>query len=456
MILGPSFYGNFHFFTIALTYLAYLNLGIILATERDVPFFIGKGDAGQLKKVQNVAFSSTLILAFAAVLIGLLLGFVFNKEAIGGITIILLIFFSQQIVNFYETISRGHRNFSLISKRIFLTSLFNILFTVGFGYFFGLVGSFFGLLTATAVMAYFYWLTYRGKIKIEFDKEEFFRLLKTGFPILMAGLFYTLLSSVDSIFVYVYFGSATTGLYSLAFLLFTVASLAPRVLGIIVYPRFLYQYSREKENDTLLYERIKKTLRVIIIAISLPIGLLFFLIGPIVQIFLPGYAGGLAPAKIILIASLFLSIAPIQGYFLIAKKQLKRYLFVNAFSLSVACLAIFLVIKFCPAIVNIALAASLGYFINGSLLYLIIDRQFVGNLAENIFNLLKLYLPFAYFFFSLFFCVWATNWITIEIWKSLAAIPLFLAMCSPLIIQLNKEFNIFNEFFQCLKSFFLR
>lgn len=445
-ILAPELYGNFHFFTTFLIYLSSIHLGLVLAAEREIPYLLGKKSIDELRKVQNVTFTTIISLTIVVILVGLAASFLVKpvKDAllVNSFRLILGILLFQEIIIFYETLTRGYRNFSLISRRVFLTSFFNVVFSIILSHFYGLLGALFGLLLASIIMASFYCITYFNKIKIEFEKEVFVFLLKIGLPLLLASLFYTLLTTIDSILVYLKFGAETLGFYTLAPLIFMVSNLVSRVMGIVLYPRFLFQYGEENENERFLYERINKSLRIIIIITSLIIGILFFTIDPFIKLFLPQYSLGIIPAKIILIFSLFLSTVSVQGFFLIAKKQVKAYSIINGLSLAFAVLTIIFTLKFSPNIKNVAFIAGLAYLINGVVMYIFISNQFIKQKTRILVNLVKLYLPFLYALFCIAFSLLITARMSNENLANGIAILIFVLLFSPFFIKIQKEFNL--------------
>lgn len=113
------------------------------------------------------------------------------------------------------------------------------------------------------------WVIRKAKIKpkIKIEKQWFKTLLKMSAPFALAGIFFKLSGSVDTIMLETLAGERYVGWYSVAFKLTFALTVLPGAFATSFYPAMSYYFSRDKTKLAHLFEKSMFYL----IAISLPI-----------------------------------------------------------------------------------------------------------------------------------------------------------------------------------------
>ena len=200
------------------------------------------------------------------------------------------------------------------------------------------------------------------KIAPSWDWRELRPLVKTGFPIMTVGLLYSLLTSVDRWVILNFLGVEALGHYTLAILCLGVLSLLPAVVAQQMYPRMAFRYGQTQDKRALLPLIVRQSLMAL--AVTLPtLALVYVSLPALVGLFLPAYAPGIAPARILLVGLAFIPLAGGVANFLNTVDKQVYYMMVQAGAVVVDLALDLFMVKIGWGLSGVALGVSITYFL---------------------------------------------------------------------------------------------
>jgi O-antigen/teichoic acid export membrane protein len=299
-LLSPVDIGWWNSLQPLIIYGAMLHFGVLNGMNRDVPYFVGKGEREKAKHIRQVSWGIALITAFIAA--GLAFGgaFIFDTPPIVHDLLLwiapLLIF--QQWYLFHSMVLASNIRFGMLSVQQYVLGFIYPIFCFGMAKAWGLNGFLIAQsLTNLLVCVLIAWLT-REDLRPHIDWHETKRLATVGFPIMTAGFLYDTLRTLDRWVILTFLGVEQVGFYTLAIIILQVVTLLPRVITVPFYPRMAQHFG---ENHS--YAKLRTlVVRSFLAAAGLiwPFGLIIFWgIGPFTRYFLPDYATGIMAAMIV-------------------------------------------------------------------------------------------------------------------------------------------------------------
>jgi O-antigen/teichoic acid export membrane protein len=150
---------------------------------------------------------------------------------------------------------------------------------------------------------------------LRIDLPEMRRLVLVGFPIMAAGILFSLLTTVDRWIILGFLGVEQLGYYTLSILCLSLISLFPQMIIAQMYPRLAKYYGETNSIARLRQPLIRQGIYALLITV--PVVLITFLALPAITTYLlPQYAAGVDPARLLLIGMLCLPISGAIGNFL--------------------------------------------------------------------------------------------------------------------------------------------
>ncbi|KJJ84405.1 polysaccharide biosynthesis protein [Candidatus Omnitrophus magneticus] len=443
--LSPEMMGVWAFFLMILSYALFAHFGVFTAIGVLIPYFRGKKDFKEIGALSNTAFVFTCVMSIAVALIVFFSSFFFEhaepRYMAFGIRMISLIIFATIFYNFFTELLRADKLFSIISKAILVNALSMAFFILGLTYFFGLYGIFYAALLATiATLAYVVFAA-RYKLKFEFDFEKLKVLLRAGFPILVTGITYTFLISVDKIVIMRLLGPKALGFYSIAILAFTYANTFPKLFGIVIFPSMQESFG-ETDSKEYILSFVKKPSFIMAWFLPVLLAAAFFLVPVLVYYVIPKYSAGVTSMKILLFGCFFISLAPLAQNFLISIKKQNILIPVTFISVITAVLLSYYLVKIGYGINGVSFGTSIGYAV-----YFVLCFYYAlihCDIKKEIYKFLgAVSLPVLYAGFVAVFCEWFLKDKTVLI-QAVAGGAIFLVMYMPAVFFINSRKNIFS------------
>lgn len=322
--LGPSSMGMWAFLQVVLSYAKHASLGITAATGRDVPYYLGKGEATKVEEVKNLVFTFTF---FTALLTGvgvLLFAWIKRREyptpLVVGLCVTGFLIVLQRLYNLFVVLLRAHKEFTFASVLNFLSSLFTIFFTLLLTWRFQLYGFLVGTVLGYVALLILILIKTKYRFSFYFSYKPFVSLLSLGLAVLISDVLRAFLMSIDRILITKYLGFEALGFYSVALMASNYLYALPNMLGIIFFPHFQEVYAKQdKAKDLECYLR-QPTL---CLAYLFPcfIGLVWILSSWLVPWMLPEYASGVPALRYLSLGSFFLALTHPFSLFIITVRK---------------------------------------------------------------------------------------------------------------------------------------
>jgi len=322
-LVAPATLGLFAGIGLVLGYAPLLQLGILNGLNRELPYFVGKGDRQRVRELAAAAQAWALIVGGAActALLGVA-GWYFAHgdlwKAAGWFTNAILavfLFYSAYLQTTYRT-SQDFARLALAgvvqsSAGLALIALVAML-------------NFYGLCLRALLMAtvgaliLFWWRPVR--VGPRWGTEPLKHLLRIGAPIFVVGEVYALWAVINRTLVLKLAGTEAMGLYSMAVLAGAAITILPTAVSQIVYPKMAEQYGRMENAADLL--RIALRPMLLTAAVLVPVvAAAWLLAGPAVRLMIPAYVDAVPAIQWTLPVAIIASFATATNVFNVVRRQ---------------------------------------------------------------------------------------------------------------------------------------
>jgi O-antigen/teichoic acid export membrane protein len=358
----PYEFGVYTTAALALTYMGYLQLGILNSFNRDYPRILGSGDQAAAERLRRNVFTCLTVIYAAAAVLG----------AAGALLLVRLRVMSS-LFNFFENSVRSEGRVIYAS----LTGLTRSVLLAAVGFVAVPAWGYWGLYAALLVSAAGPFLFFAGQIRtlrFLFEKSLLWVLLKTGAPLLVNALIWTVMLSVDKFIILATMSMAELGVYSTAMLGFSTLVLVPASISQVFYIALSRKYGETDSREVLLCDADRFTYRVSLFTGAVCF-LAYFLLPLIIGAYIPAYAGGIRSAQILIAGVSLYSTTMIYSNVLTILK-LNKKLLLNTVLLVLfnAVLSTVFVLLWGRLIENVALGTALSFSLYSVLLIFMLGR----------------------------------------------------------------------------------
>jgi O-antigen/teichoic acid export membrane protein len=322
--VGPSVLGLFNSIGLVLGYAPFLQLGVLNGLNRELPYYVGKGDQGRVRELAAAAQAWALALSVvvgAAVLAPALWYLAHGNVplAAGWATNAIGVLFMFYGTTYLQVTYRTGHDFARLAMvnvvqnavALALVALVALL-------------SFYGLCLraaisgAIATILLHYWRPVRVGPRWNFAHWK--HLLVVGAPIFGVGQLYAWWAVLDSTLVLCFMGETGMGLYAMVVMAVGTFDLLPLSVSQVLYPRMAEQYGRTERMDGLLRMTVKPVLLTVAGMVPL-IAAGWWLVGPAVRILVPKYVDAVPAMQWGLLVPLVGSFSPINNAYNVIKRQ---------------------------------------------------------------------------------------------------------------------------------------
>jgi O-antigen/teichoic acid export membrane protein len=436
--------GIWNLLKVIMSYCNYNTLGAAAAVAYKIPFFQGKKDQHAVSEIQNSFFSFSMLAASLTSAGLLVVAFVlkqkFSVEVVVGIYIISIYTILQKIYNTYVIFTRAYKDFTALSKLIWIDSLLNLLFVFLLVKHFKLYGLYASvILTIILDILCLRYLT-KYELKYQIVWRRIVELIKYGTPILISGILSTILFTTDRIMIAKFIGVTQVGYYGIGIMARGYVYALSNDFSTIVMPHMAEYY-----GSTAKTEHMEKIVAVSteVIAYLLPFALggIFIVFPLLVNIVLPQFTPGILVMQILLLDMFFRSCAPQFKHFLIVVGKQTKLMFITILAIILNILLNYLFIKRGWSIYGVALATSITSFFV-FLVILLYMTSLVSN-KRSIYKLIfKIMLPLSY---AAFVVLSIDRFINIQslIIKTMVNLFILIIFYLPLLIYINRKTKVF-------------
>jgi len=323
-IILPETLGAFSSIGLLLGYAPFLQLGILNGINRELPFYIGKGDHDRVRELAAAAQAWALVVggvvAFGVICFaGWTLAWGDTMLAAGWAThaiLVVLLFYNSY---YLQMTYRTSHDFALLSLSRVIHSVAGLIL-LGAVYYLGFYGLCLRMLVIEAVSLtiLYYWRPIRVSPKWNFG--HLWHLLKIGAPIFAAGQLYAWWTVVNSTLVLHFMGNRGMGLYAMVMVAGSAMSNVPQAVGQVIYPRLAEQYGRSANLNALLKATYKPTLLTLLAMLPL-VAIAWVLVEPVTHFLVPKYVDAVPAIKWNLLCVLPLALTPVNNLFPVIKRQ---------------------------------------------------------------------------------------------------------------------------------------
>ncbi|MEZ6069145.1 MAG: oligosaccharide flippase family protein [Pirellulales bacterium] len=378
MVLDPAAMGVWQGLKLALSYGNYSNLGVSKAAIRDYTVALGRhsedvvdGDGGHAAYAGlDVAFTASMaasavyasVMALAAAAVALSADDGWSRIWACGLVLVGLLAIVQRYVTFQITILRARQRFDHTAAVSVVEAVATLAAAVSLAWTFGVLGLCAAtLLVSLASVVYLRRAGAWTALAWTWDAPRLRRLVRTGAPMLAAGVVFSLFRSVDRIAILAGIDDReqALGLYSIALMasaqLFGVAN----VLAIVVGPRLARLFGQTGRRDQVA-ELAARTTELLAAMLVLPAAVGLVLAPAVIGALLPKYTAGL-PALVWLVPStVLLGMTLPAGQSLVSVYRERTQLVLVGVATLVAALGAWTAIKLDAGIVGVAAAMALA------------------------------------------------------------------------------------------------
>jgi O-antigen/teichoic acid export membrane protein len=320
----PEVLGLFNLIGLVLGYLPFLQLGILNGVNRELPYFIGKGDKKRVMELVAAAQAWALLLsgAVSVCLFGVAIMELVRGEmwlAAGWTANAFLAMAMFYNTYYLQMTYRTSHDFARLAMAGVVENVVGLVAVV-----FVALLSFYGLCVRAVLVAavstafLFYWRPVR--VWPAWDGRQLKHLLIIGAPIFVVGQLYSWWTVLDSTLVVWYAGTEALGLYALVVMAGSTMDMLPQAVGHVLYPRMAEQYGRTGVLGNLVRMSILPTI-ITVVSMALMVAVGWWLVDPVVQLLLPRYVKAVPAVQWSLLLSVVASFEIMLSVYNVVRRQ---------------------------------------------------------------------------------------------------------------------------------------
>jgi O-antigen/teichoic acid export membrane protein len=323
-LILPATLGLFNGIGLVIGYAPFLQLGILNGLNRELPYYVGKGDRQRVNELAAAGQAWALLIGGLSciALVGVAAWQLASGEtlkAAGWLTYALLALAFFYSTDYLQMTFRTSHDFARLALVNVVEAASGLALLAAVAYM-----GFYGLCVRAIIMAavssalLFLWRPIRGGPRWNYRHLK--HLLVIGAPIFAVGQLYGLWRVVDSTLVLRLAGNEGMGLYAMVLMASAALEVIPSAVAQVVYPRMSEEYGRSDRLDRLVRIARKPTI-VSTIGLIPVIVAGWLLVGPFMRSFLPNYAGAVSAMQWSLLIPLVASLQPVSNLFNVARRQ---------------------------------------------------------------------------------------------------------------------------------------
>lgn len=387
-ILGPEQYGYWLTVSIVFTFTPLFQLGTLNAMNREVPFYLVKNDYKKVKEIRETVFSFLFTLP-AVLVFSLLISSVITwnykieteyKVALPLLAIITIFLF---LSNYIEMHYKSEQNFSTASKLISIKSISQTILTVILVYIYGYIGLYVGMILSLILQILLgkkAFPKFKGFHKIAEYKE----LIRTGFPILLVGIIWSIMLATDRIIISLFMTSEDVGNYGVGLMVLSSMMLLPQVVSQVMYPKIVGMVSLEQY--TKINELYWKVNKILAICMAIIVFIIYMLLPNFIEIFMPQYVDGTRAAQILLIGLYPLTLVNFAAAYFNSTNNQRVYMTIQVLAIVINVVLSLILIFVDKSIVSVAFATAISFLIYSLMMNAVFFMKFKkhsGNVSTR-------------------------------------------------------------------------
>jgi O-antigen/teichoic acid export membrane protein len=323
--LGPVNMGIWAFLQVIQNYAKHSGLGVTTATARDIPYYLGKGEAQKAREIQNLVFSfsvTTTVLTAALIAIWAIVNRNHYSQPITvGLFVVAGLTLLQRLYNLFVVVIRSYKQFTLAGWLNIVSSAVTLFFSVTLAWRFGLYGYYAAALLTFTVLLGIIWTRTPHRFHWDFRWEPMKPLLNLGFAIVISDALRSILMSIDRIMIARFLGFEALGHYTIALMAGNYLYSLPNMINIIFFPH-LQEILAKRDSLGDLERYVRGSALCVAFLFPYIIGLVWTSSEWLIPVLLPQYTSGIPALKFFIIGSFFMALThPFTSFLITAKKH---------------------------------------------------------------------------------------------------------------------------------------
>jgi O-antigen/teichoic acid export membrane protein len=323
-LVEPATLGLFNGIGLVLGYAPFLQLGVLNGLNRELPFFVGKGDRERVKELAAAAqawammVGAVVFIALAGVAVWYLAAGEWWKAAgwaTNAVLALLAFYNTLYMQNTYRT-SMDFAKLALggVIENATALALLTVVAVLNF-YGLCLRAIIAGVVSATVL---YLWRPIR--VGPHWNLGHLKHLLFIGAPIFAVGQIYSYWTVINSTLVLKLAGTTGMGLYSMVLMAGATVELIPLAVVQVVYPRMAEQYGR-RQSVHALTSIARKPIIASVLGLIPVIALAWWAVGPVMHLLIPKYVDAVPAMRWSLLLALVTCFQPLNSVFNVVRKQ---------------------------------------------------------------------------------------------------------------------------------------
>ena len=302
----PEDIGLWNSISLIQSYTAILTLGMLSGLNRELPFYMGKGDQEYIIKLAQTTLYFVrilnIIISIATVLVLIYIYFFVTQDLklLFGIFSVGIIIISGFYNTYLAVTYRASSEFVRLSKMQFFISGFTLISVILPFYY-----SYYGLVIRTVLVSLFsvaaIYVVRPLRVKAAYDKKSFKELLKTGIGLYAIGYLDDISKTFNRTILLTYGGVLMVGYFSPAIAIITGMGILPGAMAQYIYPQMSFSFGKFNDPKKLWGWVWKSALGML--AIGLPLILIgWFIIPYFIKTFFPNYLESIFATQMALVS----------------------------------------------------------------------------------------------------------------------------------------------------------
>jgi len=468
-MLGPYYAGIWNALMIFFMFSGYTHLGILMGTERELPFYLSRGEDDQVRKIESTTFSVVMAGAVLSLIGIVVLSFILTEkyppEGLKALRFLSVGIALQLVQSYYLVVYlRSRKNFDIQGKMTVYMAVLMLVSTVTGIYFLGIYAiAVVSLVQFGFAIAYVH-VKLKCKLRFGFDVREFKRLFFIGLPLIIRTYLGFFSRNLDKIEVARILGAKALGIYGIGMMATNFLFNLPNSLAVVLYPRFQEQFSRR-----LKIEDMRKIVVVPMTILNYLFPLIIaaaYLVAPLLITYvIPKFSPGINAMRIQILASFFITMSYFPNYLIITisrpdsshVSRLSRWLASNRQYIPVLNSIILILLYrwalnfFLHGYPSIETAAVIFLAINavGAITLSLICLKYLFGFLPNLLFTLKQMIPFGYMVlvvnFSDYLLPYTATSLLNDVAFFLAKCLLTLMLFAPVLVYLERKYGVLGE-----------
>ena len=381
---------------LAQTYMNYAQLGVLNAYNRDYPQALGRKDMDEAARLKNTAMTFMLIVYALIFVVFEAWVMIYYHDDIGkdefasyyafgyAMCPILILLKSFDDMSNATVRMNGHYNKAAIIGFV------RTIIALAIGVVAINVSGYYGLYAMTLSSSALGIIMFRSEAfkgaKLYVDIPFMKSMIIGGMPLLINGLIWTIVQSVDKFVILGFLSTDDLGVYSVPLMGFTTMVLVPQTISQVFYIKISHLYGANHDENELL-EKAAYFTRITSVISGAACIFVFYVMPVFVHFFMPMYTEGTAATQILVIGVAIYATTMLYGN-IFSVLKLNKSLIANSVALCIfnAIFSSSLVLFVERSINMVAIGTGLSYALYSLLLCIKLSKRFNFSLWKLLLN----------------------------------------------------------------------